>query len=362
MHFIGPDQLHGFRQRLTTDIYPSNFAWTPGWPNEPEYRPTGISLRPVVQAGKCVRSLQIGYDDEVEFHGVQKIHDLARYAQDDPFFLTISFTHPHSPFTTTAHYWDKYRHDDIDLPSVRAIPVEELDEHSRWLYYAHGTHLNTVTEEHVRTARHAYYGMCTYVDDKVGRIMEAMRATGGEPYWAYEVRADDDRRFVRNAGAAPTKAMARLLALGVPGDIVTAVILGAFMIHGLQPGPLLFQANLDLVYSLFIGIMVSSVFLFIVGKSAIRVFSRIVLLPNSILFPIVLVLCVYGGYAVNNNLFDILVMMLLGLLGFGMLRANIPAAPFLIAFVLGPLLEDDFRQSLLLSHGSLDIFVRNEIC
>ena len=125
-----------------------------------------------------MRSLQIDYDDEVEFHGIQKIHDLARYSQGDPFFLVISFTHPHSPFTTTAHYWDKYRHDDIDMPSVGAIPVEELDEHSRWLYYAHGTHLNTVTEEHLRTARHAYYGMCTYVDDKVGRIMDAMRATG----------------------------------------------------------------------------------------------------------------------------------------------------------------------------------------
>lgn len=156
--------------------------------------------------------------------------------------------------------------------------------------------------------------------------------------------------------------MIPLLALGVPGDIVTAVILGAFMIHGLQPGPLLFTANLDLVYSLFIGIMISSVFLFIVGKCAIRIFSRIVLLPKRLLFPIVLVLCIYGCYAVNNNLFDILVMMLIGLLGFAMLRANIPAAPFLIAFVLGPLLEDNFRQSLLLSQGSLDIFVRNEIC
>ena len=153
-----------------------------------------------------------------------------------------------------------------------------------------------------------------------------------------------------------------LLALGVPGDIVTAVILGAFMIHGLQPGPLLFEDNLDLIYALFVGIMISSVFLFIVGKSAIRVFSRVVLLPNKILFPIVLVLCVYGCYAVNNNLFDVLVMMLIGLLGFAMLRANIPAAPFLIAYVLGPLLEDNFRQSLLLSHGGLEIFVRNEIC
>ncbi len=108
--------------------------------------------------------------------------------------------------------------------------------------------------------------------------------------------------------------------------------------------------------------MISSVFLFIVGKSAIRLFSRVALLPNRILFPIVLVLCVYGGYAVNNNLFDILVMMLIGLLGFAMLRGNIPAAPFLIAYVLGPLLEDNFRQSLLLSHGGLEIFVRNEIC
>lgn len=73
-------------------------------------------------------------------------------------------------------------------------------------------------------------------------------------------------------------------------------------------------------------------------------------------------LCVYGAYAVNNTLFDLLVMIIVGLLGFAMLRTNVPAAPFLIAFVLGPLLEDNFRQALLLSQGSLDIFVRNEIC
>jgi choline-sulfatase len=178
MHFIGPDQLHGFTQRLTTDIYPSNFAWTPDWPKEPEYRPTGISLRPVVEAGQCVRSLQIDYDDEVEFYGVQKIHDIARHQGDDPFCLFVSFTHPHSPFVTTSRYWDQYRHDDVDLPTVPAIDVDKLDEHSRWLYYAHGTHLNTVTDEHLRNARHAYYGMCTYIDDKVGQLMGAMRATG----------------------------------------------------------------------------------------------------------------------------------------------------------------------------------------
>ena len=153
-----------------------------------------------------------------------------------------------------------------------------------------------------------------------------------------------------------------LLALGVPGDIITAVILGAFMIHGLRPGPLLFQQNIDIVYALFMGIMLSSAYLFIVGKLSIRLISRLAEVPNTLLLPAVLVLCVYGAYAVNNNMFDILVMMIMGVIGFIMLRAKIPAAPFLIAFVLGPLLEDNFRQALLLSEGSLIIFVRNEIC
>jgi putative tricarboxylic transport membrane protein len=152
-----------------------------------------------------------------------------------------------------------------------------------------------------------------------------------------------------------------LLALGIPGDVITAVILGAFMIHGLRPGPLLFQQNITLIYALFMGIALSSVFLFVIGKTAIRVFRRIAAIPYSILFPIVLVLCVFGAYAINHSLFDVLVMMIMGIVGFIMLRFDIPSAPFLIAFILGPMLEDSFRQSLLLSRGSLDIFVRNPI-
>ena len=212
----------------------------------------------------------------------------------------------------------------------------------------------------------------------IGVVLGAIPGIGGAPaaFLSYsEARrtSKEPERFGRGEmeGVAAAESgnngtcgatMIPLLALGVPGDVVTAVILGAFMIHGLQPGPLLFEVNIDLIYSLFIGIMISSVFLFIVGKSAIKLFSAVVLVPNRILFPVVLVLCIYGAYAVNNNLFDILVMMLIGLLGFGLLRANIPSAPFLIAFVLGPLLEDNFRQSLLLSQGGLEIFVRTEIC
>ncbi|MDE2759187.1 MAG: tripartite tricarboxylate transporter permease [Paracoccaceae bacterium] len=153
-----------------------------------------------------------------------------------------------------------------------------------------------------------------------------------------------------------------LLALGIPGDIITAIILGAFMIHGLRPGPIMFQENLGIIYALFIGIMFSSIYLFIVGKISIRFISKIANIPHRILFPIVLVFCVFGAFAVNNTLFDVFVMVLMGFVGFGLLKLKIPPAPFLIAFILGPLLEDNFRQSLLLSRGDWSIFFASPIC
>ncbi|NKB64317.1 MAG: choline-sulfatase [Gammaproteobacteria bacterium] len=174
MHFVGPDQIHGFNERITTDIYPSNFAWTPDWIKGERYRPTGINMRAVVDSGVCVRGLQIDYDEEVEHAGVQQLHDLARYHKEDPFMLWVSFTHPHSPYITTQHYWDMYDHDEINMPEVSEIALDEMDPMSRWLHYAHGGDLHNVTEEHVRTARHAYYGMCTYIDDKVGRLLETL--------------------------------------------------------------------------------------------------------------------------------------------------------------------------------------------
>ena len=116
MHFIGPDQLHGFGERLTTDIYPADFSWTPDWerPGPPEAG-SKITLRGVVEAGVCQRSLQIDYDEEVHHQAVRKLYDLARAPEGHPFFLTVSFTHPHNPFTTTREYWDRY--DGEDLPS-----------------------------------------------------------------------------------------------------------------------------------------------------------------------------------------------------------------------------------------------------
>lgn len=152
-----------------------------------------------------------------------------------------------------------------------------------------------------------------------------------------------------------------LLALGVPGDVITAIVIGAFMVHGLQPGPMMFVANANIVYALFLGLIVSSVLLLIVGSVAVRLFRYIVDVPRSVLMPSVLILCVFGVYAVNNNVFDIIVMFTMGWLGYFMMRNDMPAAPFLIAFILGPLLEDNFRQAMLMSNGEVHILFRSYI-
>ncbi|EPX81101.1 tripartite tricarboxylate transporter permease [Litoreibacter arenae] len=152
-----------------------------------------------------------------------------------------------------------------------------------------------------------------------------------------------------------------LLALGVPGDVITAIIIGAFMVHGLQPGPMMFILNVDIIYGLFIGLIVSSVFLLFIGSVAIRGFKYVADIPRGVLFPGVLVLCVYGVFAVNNNIFDVGVMFVMGWVGFLMMRNDIPAAPFLIAFILGPLLEDNFRQAMLMSGSSPAILFRGPI-
>ena len=180
MHFVGPDQLHGYDERLTTDIYPADFAWTPDWLKGPAYRPTGVSMRGVVEAGPCLRSLQIDYDDEVEYRALQKLYDLARAPDEHPFFLTVSFTHPHPPFVAPQQYWDMYESNEIDLPKIPAIPFEQLDEHSQWLYTAHAQGQHNLTPERVRNARHAYYGMITYIDAKIGRIMQTLKDLGLE--------------------------------------------------------------------------------------------------------------------------------------------------------------------------------------
>lgn len=178
MHFVGPDQLHGYQERLTTDIYPADFLWVPDWSKGPEHRPTGVGMGHVVDAGPCTRNMQIDYDEETAHAAVQKIYDLARGESSSPFFLTVSFTHPHPPFVAREDEWNAYADDDIDPPRVPDIPYDALDPHSQWLHLAHGQDRHTVTPEHVRNARRAYYAMVSYVDSKIGEVLAALERSG----------------------------------------------------------------------------------------------------------------------------------------------------------------------------------------
>lgn len=178
MHFVGPDQLHGYEKRHTTEIYPANFAWTVDWSKGREYRPTNLTMAPIIESGPAVRTLQMDYDDEVAYNGKQALYDLARKADDKPFQLTISFTSPHSPFVIGQEYWDRYDHDDIESPSVPPLELDEMDHLSRNLHYCQARDKFTVTNEHRRMARHGYYGMISYIDDKVGEIMDVLNKTG----------------------------------------------------------------------------------------------------------------------------------------------------------------------------------------
>ncbi len=177
MHFCGPDQLHGFEERLTTDIYPADFGWTPDWSRFAQRPSWYHSMDSVTQAGPCERTNQIDFDDEVVFFARQKLFDIARGRDRRPFCMVVSMTHPHDPYSIPQPYWDRYHDADIDMPRVR-LGVEELDPHSRRLRHVCGLDQQPVTEAQTRAARHAYYGATSYVDDQVGSMLGALKGAG----------------------------------------------------------------------------------------------------------------------------------------------------------------------------------------
>ena len=173
MHYCGADQLHGFEERLTTDIYPADFGWTPDWTRF-EQRPTWYhTMDSVTQAGPCTRTNQIDFDDEVAFSARQKLFDIARGKDRRPFCMVVSMTHPHDPYVIPQRYWDRFADADIDMPRVR-IPIDELDPHSRRLRHVCGLDLLPVNEAQTRAARRAYYGAVSYVDDQIGTLLTAL--------------------------------------------------------------------------------------------------------------------------------------------------------------------------------------------
>ena len=178
MHFCGPDQLHGFEERLTTDIYPADFGWTPDWTRPDERR------RVVPQHGQrdASRTLRAHQPDGFRRRGRvsprgRKCTTSRGDGDERPFCMIVSMTHPHDPFTMADPYWSRYADAEIDMPRVPAA-VSEGDPHAARLRHVCGQDLQTVTEENTRDARHAYYAAIAYFDDHAGALLGALGESG----------------------------------------------------------------------------------------------------------------------------------------------------------------------------------------
>ncbi|PYH46936.1 putative choline sulfatase [Aspergillus saccharolyticus JOP 1030-1] len=178
MHFCGPDQLHGYEQRLTSDIYPGDYGWSVNW-DEPDIRPDWYhNMSSVMEAGPVVRTNQLDFDEEVMYKSTQYLYDHVRQRGDQPFCLTVSMTHPHDPYAMTKEYWDLYEDVEIPLPKHGAIPQDQQDPHSQRVLKCIDLWGKEMPEERIKAARRAYYAACTYVDTNVGKLLKVLDNCG----------------------------------------------------------------------------------------------------------------------------------------------------------------------------------------
>jgi choline-sulfatase len=207
MHFAGPDQLHGFKKRLTTDIYPSDFSWTPDWtlpggPN-PNNLPHTMSEW-YTEGGPGEHTVQLDYDEETHHRALEYLREKGRAASsrtssgrtgsdrtgsdrtegdrtegDDPFFMCVSYSHPHSPYFPPQQYWDMYEGADLPMPQVPDDLEATRPQMDRWLNGFHGCErVDMLDPANVRRTRQAYAGLVTYIDDKVGELLGALEKQG----------------------------------------------------------------------------------------------------------------------------------------------------------------------------------------
>lgn len=156
-------------------------------------------------------------------------------------------------------------------------------------------------------------------------------------------------------------ALIPLLTLCIPGDAVTAVILGALLMHDITPGPLLFMKNFDIVTAVFFGMVIGNIVMLILGLSFAKIFAKIVNIPPKFFIPILVSLCIVGSFSIRNSFFDVILMIFFGIIGYIFEKVGIPIPPIILGFILGQLIEYNLRLSLLLSQGSFLIFFNRPI-
>lgn len=177
MHFCGADQLHGFEERLTTDIYPADFGWTPDW-SRPDERPSWYhNMRSVIDAGPCIRTNQLDFDEEVVHTAERRLFDLARDRDRRPFLMVASLTHPHDPFAIPRRWWDLYEDSAIGMARVGRDEVAD-DPHSARLRFVCETDRDPPSGAQAQAARRAYSGAVSYVDAQFGRVLGALDEAG----------------------------------------------------------------------------------------------------------------------------------------------------------------------------------------
>lgn len=173
MHFIGPDQLHGFESRLTKDIQPSTFDLTPDW-TKGVYANPGTGVKRLKNSGVCGWNKILDYDEKVLHRTLEQIRTFSMREKQKPFFLCASFFHPHDPFEITQEYWNMYRDTDIPVPDVPPKRLDDMHPFNQWIQMHHEIDTCELTEEEIQKNRRAYYGMVTYFDDKVGQIIDEL--------------------------------------------------------------------------------------------------------------------------------------------------------------------------------------------
>lgn len=181
MHFIGPDQKHGFQDRVTTDIYPADFAWTPDWEAHDERIDKWYhNMRTVKDSGVAVATYQTDYDDEVAYAARRWLIDRGRdrmSGDKTPFALVASFIHPHDPYVASPEFWDLYSDEEIDMPAF--VPsLDDQDPMSRRIMDGIEASVIPLTDEEVRRARRAYLANVSYFDSKVGELVDTLKAIG----------------------------------------------------------------------------------------------------------------------------------------------------------------------------------------
>ncbi|WP_374308278.1 choline-sulfatase [Dongia sp.] len=171
MDFTGADQLHGYEERLTTDLSPSDLGWTPDWEHPQAALPWYHTLQSVAEAGPCDYSLSLQYDEEATFKARQWLHQHAGAADKRPFMLTLSVMHPHDPYQALKPFWDLYADAEIDMP---VVPKQD-DAAGRRMFQLYDRGEIPLSAEQIRRARHAYYGMISYCDDLLGRLIATLK-------------------------------------------------------------------------------------------------------------------------------------------------------------------------------------------